>query len=86
MSLPLRLLRRGCDGILHTSIESPSEPPETPSAFVQQVLPVSILLTDGYRATLDCVLSIMDILDKHYNHAFDKYKDNQQLLYCLPVS
>ena len=43
-------------------------------------------LTEGYRATLDKTLFTMDVLHKHFNQAFDKYKDNQQLLGCVLAS
>ncbi|XP_044714549.1 Ribonuclease H-like protein [Hirsutella rhossiliensis] len=38
------------------------------------------LLTEGYRSTLDRTLFTMDVLHKHYQQAFEKYKLNQQLL------
>ncbi|KAJ3454605.1 hypothetical protein MRS44_013205 [Fusarium solani] len=38
------------------------------------------LLTEGYRSTLDRTLFTMDVLHKHYQQAFNKYKMNQQLL------
>jgi hypothetical protein len=43
-------------------------------------------LTEGYRATLDQTLFTMDVLHKHYNRAFEKYKDNQQVLGCVLTS
>jgi hypothetical protein len=43
-------------------------------------------LTEGYHATLDRTLYTMDILHKHYNRAFEKYKDNQQMLGCVLTS
>ena len=43
-------------------------------------------LTEGYYATLNCTLFTMDVLYKHYNQAFNKYKDNQQLLGCVLTS
>ncbi len=43
-------------------------------------------LTEGYRATLDYSLFTMDVLHKHFNQAFDKYKGNQKLLGCLLAS
>jgi hypothetical protein len=38
------------------------------------------LLTEGYRSTLDLTLFTMDVLHKHYQQAFSRYKMNQQLL------
>uniref|UniRef100_A0A0C4DIN7 HAT C-terminal dimerisation domain-containing protein n=1 Tax=Fusarium oxysporum (strain Fo5176) TaxID=660025 RepID=A0A0C4DIN7_FUSOF len=38
------------------------------------------LLTEGYRSTLDRTLFTMDVLHKHYQQAFSKYRMNQQLL------
>ncbi|OAQ57445.1 ribonuclease H-like protein [Pochonia chlamydosporia 170] len=38
------------------------------------------LLNEGYRSTLDRTLFTMDVLHRHYQQAFNKYKLNQQLL------
>ncbi|KJZ68903.1 hypothetical protein HIM_11710 [Hirsutella minnesotensis 3608] len=38
------------------------------------------LLTECYRSTLDRTLFTMDVLHKHYQQAFNRYRTNQQLL------
>jgi hypothetical protein len=43
-------------------------------------------LTEGYYSILDCILFTIDVLYKYYNQAFNKYKDNQQLLGCILTS
>jgi hAT family C-terminal dimerisation region len=44
------------------------------------------LLTEGYRSTLDSALFTMDVLHRHYQQAFDKYKAHQQLLGAVLTS
>lgn len=43
-------------------------------------------LTESYNTTLDRTLFTMDVLSKHYQQAFEKYKDNQELLGCVLTS
>ena len=43
-------------------------------------------LTEGHKATLDSTLFTMDVLHKHYQLAFEKFRNKQQLLGCILTS
>jgi hAT family C-terminal dimerisation region len=43
-------------------------------------------LTEGRHTTLDQTLFTMDVLHKHYNQAFNRYKDNHPLRSCIAAS
>ena len=43
-------------------------------------------LTEGYKVTLDTTLFTIDILHKHYQLAFKKFRNKQQLLGCILTS
>jgi hypothetical protein len=44
------------------------------------------LITEGHRATLDSTLFTMDVLHRHYQQAFIKFRNKQQLLGCIFTS
>jgi hypothetical protein len=43
-------------------------------------------LTEGHRTILDSTLFTMDVLHKHYQQAFEKFRNKQQLLGCILIS
>jgi hAT family C-terminal dimerisation region len=43
-------------------------------------------LTEGHRTTLDSTLFTMDVLHKHYQQAFIKFRNKQQILGCILTS
>ena len=56
-----------------------------PRNFLQPLWKIT-QLTKGYHATLDRTLFTIDVLHKHYTQAFDKYKNNPELLGCVLTS
>jgi hypothetical protein len=43
-------------------------------------------LTESHKTTLDSTLFTMDVLEKHFKHVMEKYKDHQHLLGCILTS